>query len=228
MPVRARRGTKAALEALALANGLRDGDLYYLSDLKTLAVGTGVNTYLIQEIVQPVRSGLQITAACNQLAPGTQALSANVLRAFPWRVKNSVTLSSLRSEVTTLVAATTYRLGIYADNGSAYPGTLVTNSDTGTFDGATAGVKTASFASALLLRPGWYWIAVNSNGAPTLRALSVGAIENLLGVQGALGTNSTFTGWTIAQTFAALPSAFPASATLLANTLAPLAAFAVQ
>jgi hypothetical protein len=228
MPIRARRGTKAALDALAIANSLRDGDFYYLTDLKLLAVGTSVNSYAIQEVLNPIRSGLQICAAVNQLAPGTQALTANVLRAFPWRLKSAVTLGAIRSEVSTLVAATTYRLGLYADNGAAYPGSLITNSDTGTFDAATGGVKTASFTAAIVLQPGWYWVAVNSNGAPTLRSIAVGAIENLLGVQGSLGTNSTFTGWTIAQTYAALPSVFPAGATLLVNTLAPLAAFTTQ
>jgi hypothetical protein len=228
MPLRARRGTKAALVARAAANDLREGDLSYLVDRKALAVETGPNTYKLLEVERPIRSGLYLTAAATQIAPGTQVLAANTLRAFPWHLKSSATFVGLRSEVSTLVAATTYRLGIYADNGSAYPGDLITGSDIGDFASATAGLKTATFGTQINLQSGWYWVAVTSNGGPTLRSIPVAAIENLLGVQGSLGSGSSFTGWTIARAFGPLPSTFPAGAALLSNTPAPLVGFTTQ
>lgn len=219
MPLRARRGTKAALDALAATNGLRDADLYYLSDLKTLAVGTGVNTYQIQEISQSTRAGLWINAAVNQIAPTTLALTANTLRAFPWELKRAATISTIRSEVSTLVAATSYRIGVYTDNNS-YPGTLISGSDTGAYDSSTIGTKSGVFAGAVA--PPLIWIVINANGAPTLRSIPVSAIANVLGSQGSFGTNSTFTCWSIAQAFGPLPSTFPAGAGLVANLIAPL------
>jgi hypothetical protein len=228
MPLRARRGTKATLVARAAANQLREGDLDYLTDLKVLVCETGPNTYQIQEVQRPVRSGLHLTAAVTDIAPTPQALTANTLRAFPWFFKYAATLASIRSEVSTLVAGSTYRLGIYADDGSAYPGELIAGSDTGAFGSATVGPKTANFASAIALQPSWIWVVVCSSGAPALRSIPVAAIENLLGVQGNIGTNSMLTGWTISQAFGPLPSTFPAGATLLANTPAPLVGLTTQ
>lgn len=40
-----RRGTRAALDALAAANSLAVGELYFITDEARLAVGTSVNTY---------------------------------------------------------------------------------------------------------------------------------------------------------------------------------------
>jgi hypothetical protein len=175
-----------------------------------------------------VRSGIDLTIACNQLAPTTGAQTANSLRVFPWKVHRAVTLTAVRAEVTTLIAATTFRLGIYADNGSAYPGALVAGSDVTTLDSAATGVKVNTFASAITLSPGLYWVAINNSGAPTLRAVGLGAIENVLGAAVSMGANLAITGWSVTQPYAALPSAFPVNATILLNTVAPYTLFRVQ
>jgi hypothetical protein len=227
MPLRAARGTKALLDTRAAANALRDGDIYYLTDLKVYAFGTGVNTYLVGQTSYPLRSGLDLSIANNQstLVPTAQ-VAAN-LRAFPWLLRRPVTIIAMRSEVTTLIATSTYRLGIYADNGSAYPGALVTNSDVGAIDSSTAGVKVSTFASLITLSPGLYWSAINCSAAPTLRSIPVGAIENILGCAPTGGNTAPFTGWSIAQTYAALPVIFPAGAGLLTSN-APMVLFKVQ
>lgn len=172
-----------------------------------------------EQIFQSTRAGLHITAAVNQIAPTTQALTANTLRAFPWKLDRFATISAIRSEVTTLVAATSYRIGIYSDN-NTYPGTLLAGSDTGAYDSSTTGVKVGTFSGSIA--PPLFWIVIHSNGAPTMRSIPVAGIANVLGNQGSIGTNSTFTCWTIAQTFGALPSTFPTGATLIANVPAPI------
>lgn len=227
--LRIKRGTRAQLNAAATANALNQGEPYLITNEGRIAVGLSASSYETycksSEILQPVRPSLNLTIAATQIAPTTQIQSANALRAFPWHLKKLVTISGFRQEVSTLIAGTTFRLALYADNGSAYPGAIILNTDLGTYDSATAGMRTATPPSALALSPGWYWLAVNNSGAPTLRAVSAGAIDNILGSQGGGGTNSQVTGWTISQAYGPMPATFPSGATLLANIAAPWTMF---
>jgi hypothetical protein len=167
------------------------------------------------------RPGLIITAAATQFTPTTVAQVANTLRAFPWEVKRSATINSIRSEVTTLLAATSYRLGIYSDTNS-YPNALLTGSDAQVYDASIAGIKTGTPTANFPIVAGTLiWFVINANGAFSGRALPVSSVPNVLGSQGNLGSTSCFTGWSIAQAFGALPATFPAGAALLAN-VAPI------
>lgn len=188
------------------------------------AIANG-QTATYEQIIRPTRPSIRLTISQVQIAPGNQSLAANTLRAFPWELKSRILVSELRQEVTTLIAATTFRLALYADNGSAYPGAIIPNTDLGTYDSATTGVKILIPPSPVVLTPGYYWLVVNSNGAPTLRSVPVGAIVNLLGFQAGGGTNSQHTGWFIAQAYGAMPANFPAGAALLSNIAAPLTLF---
>ena len=70
-------------------------------------------------------------------------------------------------EMTTFAAASTVRLGIFADTGYGYPGRLIV--DAGTADSTTNGVKEATIAEEI--GPGLVWLgAVAQGGNPTLRA----------------------------------------------------------
>jgi len=173
------------------------------------------------------RSGTGVSLAINELAITTTGLAANTLRAFPWEVRSPLRLSNVSSEVTTLAAATSYRLGIYADTGLLYPDSLIANSDASVYDSSVIGVKTAALASNINLSPGIYWLVVNASGAPVVRATPVGGITPLLGFNPAQGANSQRTCFTLAQTFGALPATFPAGATILNNIAAPLAIWTV-
>lgn len=165
-------------------------------------------------------SGLDYSNQIVQLAPGTQALTANTLRTFPLVVTQQLTISQFRVQVSTLVAATSFRIGIYTSN-NGYPNALIAGSDS-LFDGAITTVQVATFPTAITLAPGLYWIAVIANGAPTLRAVPVGAVPNVLGLNPAMGTNSQYTGRTVNLTFQSLPLTHPGGATLLANLQPPL------
>lgn len=48
--IRPLKTTKANLDTQATANNLKDGEMYFISDLNRLAVGTGVNTYVYTSI----------------------------------------------------------------------------------------------------------------------------------------------------------------------------------
>jgi len=166
--------------------------------------------------------GLDYSNNLVQVAPGTGALTANVLRTFPLIINKAVTFSALRVQASTGVAATNFRIGIYTSNASGYPDRLIPGSDTLSFDGNSTLVQVGTFSAPITLQPGLYWIAYNASGAPTLRSVVVAAIAPVLGFNPAMGANNQYTGRTIARTFAALPDPHPAGATLLANTVSPL------
>lgn len=176
-------------------------------------------------LAAPVRTGSTVgyTIAVNSTASTTVAATANQLRAFPWIISAPVTFDQVVSEVTTLAAATNYRIGIYTDTGNCYPNSLIANTDAASYSGAAAAVNTQALAASVTLQPGLYWLAWLANGTPTLRAVPIGAIAPILGWQLTGGANPQRTCWQVAQTFGALPSSFPTGAALTNNIAAPMA-----
>ncbi len=176
--------------------------------------------------VYPVRSGLNLTIAETQSAFTTQALGANNLRAFPWRVKRALTLTAMRCEVTTAIGGSTFRLGLYADNGAAFPGALLPVT-AAQMDGAATGMKLATFASAVTIQPGLYWLAVHGSANTTLRSVPVASLANTLGAS-PTAANGPYTNWLLSTPYAALPATFPATAALSTAIGAPAAMFQTQ
>lgn len=102
------------------------------------------------------------------------------------------------------------RFGIYTNSNGA-PGTLVTGTDTAEITITTGSTQDVAFAAPVSLSPGWYWIAVLSNGTATLTACaSNGGNQFLLG-SGVLGTGSKNVRCTASQTYGALPASAPAA-----------------
>ena len=90
----------------------------------------------------------------------------NQLAACPIYIPNSVTLNGIAIGVNG--GASTggvVRLGIYADDGTGVPGTLLV--DAGTVDVTTNGTK--SLTISLAVTPGIYWLAAVVQGNPTTR-----------------------------------------------------------
>lgn len=158
--------------------------------------------------------------AMSALAPNTVLSVITTLRASPWIVPHTITIDKIQAEISTAASptSTTCRIGIYTDNGNAYPDALVAGSDVGTFT-TTATVKTNTFGSPITLHEGLHWLSYTCGTAgttqPTWRALTAGSIPPVLGVTSVMGTNNGGNGYTVAFTFAALPQTFPAGATVL-------------
>jgi hypothetical protein len=142
-------------------------------------------------------------------ALSTMPMAANQLRAWPFIVTKQITVDEIRSEVTTASASTTYRIGIYDSDASNSPANLIANSDTGTFDSATTGVKSATFAANIILAPGLYWFVINSNGGATLRAYTINSNIGVLGFKGVLGAQAAVVGFWVSYTYAAMPASYP-------------------
>jgi hypothetical protein len=118
------------------------------------------------------------------------------------------------------LAAGKVRLGIYSNGANLYPDALL--ADSGELDTGATGIKDATISAALTAGT-LYWIGYCANAAATYRALAIGSLAPILG----LLNNATPTwgmGWTVGYTYAALPSVYPGSATVLAGATMPIVA----
>ncbi len=152
----------------------------------------------------------------------TQALLANRLYATILVVARDITVDRIAIRITVAGAANTdARLGIFNNGTNLYPGSLLL--DAGTVDVDSIGVKAITINQALA--KGIYWLAVVSDGTPTLRA---GHVFYGLGVMplGVSNFENANTYWYVSHTFGALPNPFTAGGTLAAGS-APLVAVRV-
>lgn len=134
----------------------------------------------------------------------TDVAETNQLRAAPLYWPGGP-IDAIGIAVTTGAATSTIRLGIYADDGTGYPGTLLL--DAGTVDSSGTGHKEIILPSPVTLPAGLYWlVGVAQGGAPTVRAISQSAVFGV-GNTTTAGTHNG-TSYLQAAVAAALPNAF--------------------
>lgn len=130
----------------------------------------------------------------------TIAISANTIYYLPIFVETTTTIDQLAAEITTAAAAgKLLRLGLYRADTDWNVSTLVVDGGTVAADGST-GVRT--FSVSAVLAPGRYFIAVTSDGGPTLRLLGRG-FPGMIGIQAAMGTTPFISLMLVSKTFAA-------------------------
>lgn len=163
--------------------------------------------------------------------PGTLLTVASTLYAYPFEVPNYITLEKFGLYTTTGQTAGAGHAGIYADNGSGYPGSLIV--DSGALI-ATSGAAAQYYAptDGITLTPGWYWLAslfYASGTYPTVASAAVGyssAKNSMLGSDTAahlIATSAEATsGISVTQTYGALPTTFTAGGALILNADVPL------
>ena len=173
-----------------------DADMINLQHLKYYCALTEAYAYR-----RPLR--LHTMALSGALA--TLAVGANTLRALPWLVVKRERYDQIAIHVTTSASGTTVMLGLYDDAGT-YPGKLIASF--GSLDSASTGLKTATIN--LELEPGLYWLALISNGNPTLGGIDAAAFPALLGSTSPyVQPNNSYAATLASQT---LPTTFPANA----------------
>lgn len=93
------------------------------------------------------------------------ALTNALLRIAPYYIPNAVTLTKIGCEVATTPgeAGSKVRLGIWADDGAGYPGSLIL--DAGQIAGDAVAVAELTISQAL--GPGMYWFGAVCQSAPT-------------------------------------------------------------
>lgn len=148
----------------------------------------------------------------------------------PFPINAPLTISAIGCYIATAGADQYARLGIYADDGSVYPGKLVL--DAGRLAATSTGAKTAT--EALTLPVGLYWLAVaHQKTGATSKAIAVQGFSNggisgpLLGMPSLTTTNQASVGYYLAAVVTgAFPTPAPSGAALtsgLGHTTIPIA-----
>lgn len=153
----------------------------------------------------------------------TLAVTLGRLYAFPLYIHKALRLQDLGFNVSTAVAASNGRIGIYADDGNGYPGSLLTGSDVAALATATTGFKSNAMPATTamdLLAGRVYWVAANFSHAVTLRAVALASCWPILGFDNAAATVAPGLGWIATLAFGALPASYPAGAAIHV-TIAP-------
>jgi hypothetical protein len=138
----------------------------------------------------------------NGYTAGARALVANRMFLSPFFVPRLTTFTRIGCNVAVLAASSLIRLGIYANANGVPTGTPIL--DAGGVFGATTGEKEIIISKSLA--PGWYWLAVVSDGVPQLTADTNATLAFRPNMGFATGAG---TGYAIMQqdiTFGALPS----------------------
>lgn len=145
------------------------------------------------------------------------ATVANKIYFEPFFLVAAATADGLGARVGTGVASTSIRLGIYECGSNGHPGALLR--ETSALSAATSGVDVIGSITAVELRPGWYYTAVATEGAPALgRIDGDGTVSHILG-QDSGNLMVSNQGIRADHTFGALPDPAPTTSLTIVSTL---------
>lgn len=148
--------------------------------------------------------------ACTD-GPGSKAITADTLYAVPFIAPSrGGTLDRIAVDVSvTGGGGVNMRLGIYnnTSNSNLYPSTLLL--DAGAFT-TSLGVHALTISQALTAGS-LYWLALQSDGAPSVVGMNEASASHILGASSALTATVMATYLTVADAYGALPGTFPAS-----------------
>lgn len=149
-----------------------------------------------------------------QAASATMILPANRLFASPFLIAVTTPIEELAIEISAGDSGKSARLGIYNDGVNLYPGSLVADSE-GEISVAATGIISVTYIPALSLTKGLYWLAIVSDGTPTVTR-QVGNVRIFIPLMGVKSTNfgANNTGWYVAHTYNGLPDPYTAGGTL--------------
>lgn len=172
----------------------------------------------------PTLSGLtNFFVAGAAVTPGftTRTNVANQLVAIPFVAPTrGGSLDRIAVEVTTGVAATNVRMGVYlnAADDNLYPGSLL--ADSGLLPTTAASVQVGTIG--VTLTPGaLYWAVLNSSSAATvLRGMTAASCSDILGMQSAAGVVNGNVGIAVTLAFAAMPATFTAGGVYITSAAA--------
>lgn len=203
--VTAPRGTIAVNTTTRATYQNTDGGTTWVQDIYSQASNT-----LTGSVISPPWAASRYYFCPNNTPTTSTALTNTQMRASPFYVPNTVTVTRVGAEVTTVgEAGSKVRLGIYADDGTGRPGALVL--DAGQIAGDSATVQEITGLSATI-GPGWYWSAWAVQSAPTtvptLRAGQQSQSFAACDVNGIPNANQSVTGFQQSGVSGALPNPF--------------------
>lgn len=146
------------------------------ADIKALIAGGGGGGIAGPHALEPgAATGGYVSAALNATALSTIAAAANRIDFYPYRPSRDIAIDELALEVTTLVAASQARVGIYSSTVAGLPDALLTGQGS-LLDCASTGAKASAVGPITLTAGTLYYIAVHSSAAQTYRGLAVAAL----------------------------------------------------
>lgn len=170
-------------------------------------------------------TGRYYLTASQNAVQSVSTLGVGNLRVTPWFVPNAVTVSRIGAEIVSAGdSGSKLRLGIYADDGTCYPGALVLDAGTIAADSNTVQEITVSQA----LTPGLYWVGaavqIVSVTQPTVRCVNAPPIVPHIHVGAAAPSAAQLTfGFVHTSVTGALPTPF--TSTVGASSTAPARIF---
>lgn len=174
--IKVKRGTKSSLPTLNV------GELGFCSDTNELYIGTASGNVKLApssvaggaSIPSPLSANYYFVAPLFT-ATSTVALTANRIYAIPFVLSVSKTITTIGITVSTAASGTTVQVGVYSDSDGS-PNALLYS--TSSLDSGTTGFKTYTNQSWSLSAGATYWLAIQSNGTPTVGAIT--PVSNLV------------------------------------------------
>jgi hypothetical protein len=221
--LRHKRGTRAQIEAAALALGLKPGEVYLLSDEARLTVGTAVNAHEAaakKSETDLITARLNVASGYasgnvaayisgqyydNSLHPATPAVltgAANQTDLSPYYSNGDLTIDRIGCGVSTAVAGALFKIVIYGSNAAGWPDALLYESADLSAAAAAFSEATLSFTFAAGVR---YWVGIRKSSTASFRTVPTSSCLNL----GLLSNNATSYASILRRT---LPYAAPAPA----------------
>jgi hypothetical protein len=164
--------------------------------------GMGTNDFQYRGLINN-GSGVSVQTIITNATIGgltVQSVQGGLPLMWPMRWERGFTYSAIQVEVTTTAVGSTFSFGIYSDNGSNFPGSIIYTSPS--INTATSGFKQVITSGTVSASTKYWFVALTSNGNPSFRSLSVpfsigGLTSSTTGLYGfrtfAAGSLTTFT-----------------------------------
>lgn len=161
-----------------------------------------------------LRAGAYLIPHCNSVG-NTSTHTVGWGSAAPLFVPAATTADRIGLYVNTPTASAYWRLGIYLDNGSGYPGALLVDAgqaDARSPESGAAGVRELTISTSL--SRGWYWTVACAQGAYAAARGNVGPVYGVLPVT-ISSSGDLAAGYQANLGSGALPSSFPTTVTMI-------------
>ena len=165
------KGVRGQLSLLEMLRGLGGGAVVDISDQSIADIVGIINT--VKEVGNLDFVSGRIYGATNLVDLGAgAAVMANRLYLTPIKITKRSIFESMGFRHTVDAGGSVVRCGIY-ENNDGYPETLIAQtSDIDTSSGAVTGKSAAFIGGDITLDPSWYWLALVSNGTPSVHSMS--------------------------------------------------------
>jgi hypothetical protein len=164
----------------------------------------------LRAVSPAVRSGFYYYPAGQNSITTLATLGVGTLRIAPAVIPRAITIDRLGAEITAVgEAGSKLRIGIYADDGTGKPGSLLL--DAGQINGDSATVQEITVNQTL--NPGIYWfgavVQAVTTTQPTVRIIANWTPPILMGISTSLpGAGATVLGLSMSGVTGALPGTF--------------------